>query len=83
MDRIKGAVTCNICGRTIPLIYEEHYIASDNSVSGITTIISHEAPQIYDAIDCPHCGCQAILQKRKYALEDAELNDLEEDEKDE
>lgn len=82
----KGMITCAICGRDFALIAEETYIARDNTTRGLTTVVSDKEPQLYDAIDCPHCGCQTILQERKrYAspadigIEDNLEDDLEDD----
>lgn len=66
MEKINGMITCHVCGRNFPLVEEEHYVARDPVKKGIVSVISGqvEATQ-YDAIDCPHCGCQNILQERK------------------
>ena len=68
---MKGMVTCKVCGRDFPLIAEEHYIA--RSVKTTPEISLKELwspsptePVQYDAIDCPHCGCQMILQEREH-----------------
>lgn len=62
----KGMVTCKVCGRDFALIAEEHYIARDVEETGIAVVLGRkkEAEQ-YDAFDCPHCGCQNIMQVRK------------------
>ena len=65
MTEIKGMATCKICGRDFPLLNEEHYVAVDASKTGTAEVISHTEPIFYDAIDCPHCGCQNVLQERK------------------
>ena len=67
---MKGMTTCKICGRDFPLMAEEHYVARDGEKKGIIPALNgqEEATQ-YDAFDCPHCGCQNIMQERKFALE--------------
>ena len=63
---------------------EEHYVARDGEKKGVIAAFSvqEEAPQ-YDAFDCPHCGCQNIMQGRKLAVcencEDAEIIEEEAD----
>lgn len=61
----KGMTTCKVCGRDFALIKEEHYVASDNAKTGVMVAIGGTEPDIYDAFDCPHCGCQNIMQTRK------------------
>lgn len=61
----KGMTTCKVCGRDFALIKEEHYVASDNAKTGVMGAIGGTEPDIYDAFDCPHCGCQNIMQTRK------------------
>ena len=61
----KGMTTCKVCGRDFALIAEEHYIARDPEKNGIVTVLANEDVEIFDATDCPHRGCQNVLQKRK------------------
>ena len=61
----KGMTTCKVCGRDFALIKEEHYVASDNAKTGVMGAIGGTEPNIYDVFDCPHCGCQNIMQTRK------------------
>lgn len=62
---MKGMTTCKVCGRDFPLMAEEHYIARDAEKTGIANIISGSEATLYDAFECPHCGCQNIIQERK------------------
>jgi hypothetical protein len=49
-----------------PLIFEEHYTARNTGTTGLVAAIAAQSePAIYDAFDCPHCGCQNITQERK------------------
>lgn len=68
MDNIKGVATCKVCGRDFPLIVEEHYIARDTKREGVVySLVSGDKIETYDAFDCPHCGCQNVMQSRKLA----------------
>lgn len=73
---VKGIVTCDKCHRDFALIKEEHYIAVANGKTGLAAISGGEQPSCYDAIDCPHCGCQKLLQVRLRPM----LMELEEEE---
>ena len=73
----KGMRTCIVCGRDFALISEEHYIARDTTKKGLVSAITGEQePRIYDAFDCPHCGCQNIIGERKRNF-DVQLEALE------
>lgn len=63
--RIKGMTTCDVCGRDFPLLIEDHYVARDPEVTGITKVIGAPEPNLYDVTSCPFCGCQKVLQKHK------------------
>lgn len=67
-ENIKGAVSCKVCGRIFPLLIEEHYISRENDVTGLAAAIRSDEPDIWDSFDCPHCGCQNVVQKRKRIL---------------
>lgn len=56
---------CKICGTEFPALEKMHYIARDNSRTGAVVVISKDEEKIYDAYDCPMCGCQVIVQERK------------------
>lgn len=58
-------IKCKICGCEFPPVAEKHYIARDNGKSGIVTALSNDEGKLYDAFDCPMCGCQVIVQERK------------------
>lgn len=45
---------CKVCGTKFNAIIERHYLARDNGKEGL-----------YDAFDCPMCGCQVIAKERK------------------
>lgn len=73
--KVEGMTTCKICGRDFPLIVERRYTAIDNSKSGIVMTFAGVEEILYDAIDCPHCGCQNILQPRKRVDAFVEMED--------
>lgn len=62
---MKGMITCKICERDFPLIAEERYTVRDNEKSGVIVSLSGSESVLYDAFDCPHCGCQNVVQERK------------------
>lgn len=70
MDNTKPSRTkqCKICGCEFAITKQERYIASDNDTVGFGAAFgSKREATIYDAFDCPNCGCQMIIQPRKRA----------------
>lgn len=66
MEKVKGVATCKVCGRDFPLIMGEHYIAHEPKHEGsIYSLVSTDKASEFDAFDCPHCGCQNVMQERK------------------
>ena len=66
---MKGMTTCKICGRDFALMVEEHYVAQDpQKVGAIANLVSTDRAFEFDAFDCPHCGCQNVMQGRKPVL---------------
>lgn len=69
-------VVCSVCGAKLELNKLYHYIARDDGVTGVTTVFTKEQEEtIYDAFDCPVCGCQYIAKERKRALFDVICSD--------
>lgn len=56
---------CKVCGKEFEPIIEKHYVARSEIVSGVVTAISNSEEKLFDTFDCPHCGCQFIVQERK------------------
>lgn len=56
---------CKICGKEFEANLDRHYVARDNGKTGITVAISNSEEKLYDAFDCPACGCQVVVQERK------------------
>lgn len=85
MANAKGMMTCKVCGRDFALIAEEHYVARDPEETGLAAAFGRKMEgNQYDAFDCPHCGCQNVVQERKMAvlqdvIEAEEINQKEEE----
>ena len=76
---------CKVCESGLVPHVDGHYIARDNGESGVATLIKSPEGNLYDAFDCPVCGCQIIAQERKrvYVQPNAvtdDDDDIEEDE---
>lgn len=57
---------CEVCGTKFNAIVEKHYIARDNGKTGLAVAFgSNSEESLYDAFDCPMCGCQVIAKERK------------------
>lgn len=52
----QGKIKCNICSNGIRLKKNRVYLVNKLAFPAI--------PEIYDAIDCPFCGCQTLLKIR-------------------
>ena len=74
---------CKVCGCKFNAIVERHYVTRDNGKTGLSVAFgSNSEEKIYDAFDCPACGCQIIAQERKrnytpyIAKEEDKANDV-------
>lgn len=67
-NKVPGLRTCSVCGRDFPLIAEKAYAARDAEQGSLAAIVGDMESWWYDVIDCPHCGCQNVLQERKRPL---------------
>lgn len=57
---------CKVCGCKFNAIVEKHYIARDNGKTGLAVAFgSTNEESLYDAFDCPMCGCQIVAKERK------------------
>lgn len=66
---MEGMAKCKICGRSFALMAEKHYIARDIEEKGFAVTFGRTSEvEYYDAFDCPHCGCQNIMQERKRTI---------------
>lgn len=60
-EKEEFAVICGVCGRgTIPTA-EMTYIAEEPR--GVMEVLT-QPPKLYNAMDCPCCGCQIVLNRR-------------------
>lgn len=89
MDKGMKFKICEVCGGKFKVTKDGHYISRDVQTTGLASIIGQKEPKNYDTFDCPHCGCQNVMQERKivvlkddchleeeeYELVDAESND--------
>ena len=77
---------CKICGKEFEANLDRHYVARDNGKTGVIVALSNDEEKLYDAFDCPSCGCQVVAQERKrhYIVpNEVAANDEEEDDCDE
>lgn len=56
--------TCKVCGYVFELTKKRHYIAREKTEMFLIASNKME-PTLYDAFDCPICGCQYIANERK------------------
>lgn len=54
---------CKICSKEFEFKKEFHYISRDED--GEDDWGEEEEVKIFDTFDCPHCGCQNVIQERK------------------
>lgn len=79
------AIKCGVCGCEFPAVNERHYIARDSEKTGVVVALSHDEGKLYDAFDCPMCGCQVIIQERKRSyipcneFDDEELEEFDDE----
>lgn len=66
----KGMRTCSVCNRDFALIVEEHYVAREPGRTGLSAIAGGEEPKLWDAFDCPYCGCQNRVHPRARMVDD-------------
>lgn len=74
---------CGICGKEFELSVTKHYISRDEEIQrcdivGIVGNNTDKESKLYDAFDCPFCGCQVIAQERKRVWLDKPLDSIEE-----
>ena len=65
--RVEGAkmLECNVCGARFRPLARQRYTARDNAVMGAVAALSCHEEVLFDAFDCPICGCQIVAQERK------------------
>lgn len=77
---------CKICECEFVPEKKEHYVARTDGKTGVVAVFqSNDETGLFDAFDCPQCGCQVIAQERKRAfyisenIEEEESGDDEEE----
>jgi len=66
--------TCKVCGYVFELTKKRHYIAREKTELFLLPSNKME-PTLYDAFDCPNCGCQYIANERKRVFSKGDKND--------
>ena len=77
-------IKCKVCDcEFIPQV-KGHYIARTDGKTGVVAAFqSNDETGLFDAFDCPQCGCQVIVQERKRSVINIIKNDEHKDECDE
>ena len=73
-------IKCKVCKARFYPSAEHRYTSRDMSSTGISNIMHQDEVELYDSFDCPICGCQMIVQKRKREYRAAELEEGQDDE---
>lgn len=73
---------CKICGVDLILTKDNHYTAfvERDGFSSPFVIGAHRPDRklvLYDCFDCPACGCQNIIQERKYTFDPETYSETE------
>ena len=69
-----ATVGCKSCGHVFELTKQRHYIAREKTEMFLIASNKME-PTLYDAFDCPICGCQYIANERKRVFSKGDKND--------
>ena len=57
---------CKVCGKEFEANLERHYVARDIGKTVLAAAFgNNDEENLYDAFDCPYCGCQFVVQGRK------------------
>lgn len=74
-------IKCKVCDcEFIPQV-KGHYIARTDGKTGVVAVFqSNDETGLFDAFDCPQCGCQVIAQERKRAFIVNHVDDVEDGE---
>ena len=59
---LKKKIKCTVCNHSFELIKEMVYEVQ-TEVAPMGLILSRKN-NVYDAVDCPECGCQMVLKDR-------------------
>ena len=61
---------CKICGKEFELKKENKYLATEK-IAAFGTL--SKIPKTFEAFDCPHCGCQNIVNIREKEVIEIEV----------
>lgn len=76
----KMLLECKVCNTMFPALRERRYTARDETETGLAAALGKtNEGKLYDAFDCPHCGCQHIVQERKRSYHEETCNCCEEE----
>lgn len=65
---------CKICGKRFKLIKENRYLATEKT--GALAVLAKPS-KIFEAFDCPRCGCQNIVNIRDEEVMKSEVEKYE------
>lgn len=74
---------CKVCEKEFELKIETHYVCRDNQPTGLSVLVGSKEYNIYDAFNCPFCGCQNVVNQRKRTLRYEEIQQEIEEESEE
>lgn len=81
LDPKVAGIKCHVCGAPINLTKKSHYIARAGVEIGLSASFgTNKEPVLYDAVDCPICGCQNILGVRERMLSVGQKEDDDDEE---
>ena len=80
-EKIRGMWTCEVCGREFALMHEDRYTVREEKRGGLAAAFAYmPEPTMWDAFDCPYCGCQnRVLIRKREVEETSETVDKTED----
>ena len=71
-----GTTKCVVCNSNFTLVASQHYVAREGVERGLAvTLVKSTEERLYDAFDCPHCGCQNRVQERMRTLVTTEIEE--------
>lgn len=62
MKKEKNRIECSVCGHKFPIEKKSVYQVQDQP--SFSDLLTGKTPVIFNAIDCPECGCQMVLKGR-------------------
>lgn len=63
-----GMHKCTVCNRAFELRKENRYTTEAKKTTALSMLVMGTDSVLYDAVDCPYCGCQQILHVRERAF---------------